>query len=224
MKAMILAAGRGERMRELTANTPKPLLRAGGKTLLTFHLEALRKAGFRDVVINVAYLGQQIIDFAGNGDVWGLNIEYSREGEEPLETAGGIIQALPLLGDKPFIVINADIWTDFPFATLPASPEGQVHLVMVDNPAHHPAGDFMLKDSMLAADGENKLTYSGIGIYDPALFRDYAPGKRPLLPILRSAMSAGKATGEYYTGNWMDIGTPERLQKLDTALKQQSFA
>lgn len=218
MKAMILAAGRGERMRELTAKIPKPLLHADGKTLLEFHLEALRKAGIRDVVINVAYLGQRIIDFAGNGATWGLNIEYSREGDEPLETAGGIIHALPLLGEKPFIIVNADIWTDYPFKTLPISINGLVHLVMVDNPEHHPAGDFVLKDTTLSADGEHKLTYSGIGVYHPALFKDYTPGKRPLLPILQEAMHAGQAGGEHYRGSWMDIGTSERLQILEARL------
>jgi MurNAc alpha-1-phosphate uridylyltransferase len=223
MKAMILAAGRGERMRQLTAKTPKPLLRVGGKTLLEYHLETLGKAGIRDVVINVAYLGQKIIDFAGDGATWGLNIAYSHEGDDPLETAGGIIHALPLLGDGPFIIVNADIWTDYPFQSLPAIPGGLVHLVMVNNPEHHPTGDFVLQGNSLSADGEAKLTYSGIGVYRPELFKDYPQGKRPLLPILQGAMRTGQASGEHYKGGWMDIGTPERLQKLDVELKQQPF-
>lgn len=218
MKAMILAAGRGERMRPLTDHTPKPLLKIAGRSLIEYHLRALYDAGVREVIVNVAHLGQRIIDALGDGKAFRLDIVYSDEGGAPLETAGGIIQALPRLGQEPFLIVNADIWTDFPFQSLPEEINGLAHLVMVDNPLHHPNGDFALVDGVLHAEGERKLTYSGIGLYHPTLFAGYPPGKRPLLPLLQNAMLAGNVSGQHYTGRWHDIGTPERLQALNSSL------
>lgn len=220
MKAMILAAGRGERMRPLTDHTPKPLLEVGGKALIEYHLHALRQAGITEVIINHAWLGQQIEARLGNGEHYGLRIEYSPEVPVALETAGGIIQALPRLGQAPFVVINGDIWCDYPLQQLPLQPEGLAHLVMVANPLHNPQGDFCLQqDGRLQAEGEPKLTYSGIGLYDPRLFAGLETGIRPLAPLLKTAMAQGLVTGEQYTGQWWDVGTPERLQELDLTLK-----
>ena len=221
MRAMILAAGRGERMRPLTDHTPKPLLEVGGKALIEYHLAALQQAGVNDVIINHAWLGEQIESRLGNGEQYGLRIEYSAEIPEALETAGGIIQALPRLGSEPFIVINGDIWCDYPLQQLPRHPEGLAHLVMVDNPPHNPQGDFCLSRGSLQAEGESKLTYSGIGVYHPQLFAGLAPGIRPLAPLLKEAMAAGQVRGEHYRGRWYDIGTPERLTGLDLQLKEQ---
>lgn len=218
MKAMILAAGRGERMRPLTLTTPKPLLRAGGRCLIEYHLEALVRADVREVVINHAWLGQQIVDFLGNGQRYGVRIQYSDEGDSPLETAGGIVQALPLLGKDPFILVNADIWTDYDFSRLPARLSGKAHLVLVDNPPHHPEGDFALDSHILRNTGE-RLTYSGVGVYSPALFAGLAPGVRPLAPLLRAAIEQAEISGEWYRGQWWDIGTPQRLQELDVCLQ-----
>ena len=170
MKAMLLAAGRGERMRPLTDHTPKPLLRVGGQTLIGHHLDALARAGFRELVINHAHLGAQLVAALGDGSEYGVHIEYSPEPPGALETGGGIFNALPLLGTGPFAVINADIWTDFDFAVLPRKPEGLAHLVLVDNPVHHPQGDFALCNGHVSADGMPRLTFSGIGVYSPALF------------------------------------------------------
>ena len=220
MKAMILAAGRGDRMRPLTDHTPKPLLEVGGKALIEYHLQALRLAGIKDVIINHAWLGQQIETRLGNGERYGLRIQYSPEVPVALETAGGIIQALPRLGEDPFIVINSDIWCDYPLAQLPLQPEGLAHLVMVVNPPHNPQGDFCLNNNgQLQAEGEPKLTYSGIGLYHPRLFVGLNAGIRPLAPLLKTAMARGLVTGEHYQGQWWDVGTPERLRELDTALK-----
>jgi MurNAc alpha-1-phosphate uridylyltransferase len=223
MKAIILAAGRGERMRPLTLTTPKPLLRAGDRCLIEYHLTALARAGVDEVVINHSWLGQQIVDYLGDGSRYGVNIVYSAEGEPPLETAGGIIQALPLLGEAPFILVNADIWTDYDFSRLPHTLTGKAHLVLVDNPLHHREGDFALTDTrlqqayILKNSGE-RLTYSGIGLYSAALFADMPLGVRPLAPILRAAIDRGEVSGEWYRGAWWDIGTPERLQQLDSFL------
>lgn len=218
MKAMVLAAGRGERMRPLTEVTPKPLLKAGGEALIERHLHALQAAGIREVIINIAYLGKKIVDALGDGRAFGLKVTYSDEGEAPLEAAGGIVHALPQLGHEPFLIVNADIWTDFPFQSLPERLNGLAHLVMVDNPDHHPCGDFALNNGVLRLDGLRKLTYSGIGLYHPAMFQGYAPGKRPLLPLLQKAMRTTSVSGQHYTGRWLDIGTPERLQALDSLL------
>lgn len=218
MKAMILAAGHGERMRPLTLTTPKPLLQAGGRCLIEYHLDALARAGVREVVVNHGWLGQQIADFLGDGQRYGLRIHYSAEGDSPLETAGGIIQALPLLGDAPFILVNADIWTDYDFSRLPTRLSGKAHLVLVDNPPHHPEGDFALDSHILRNKGE-QLTYSGIGVYAPALFAGLAPGVRPLAPLLRAAIEQAEVSGEWYRGQWWDVGTPQRLQQLDAYLR-----
>ena len=221
MRAMVLAAGRGERMRPLTDNTPKPLLEVGGKALIEYHLAALQQAGVNDVIINHAWLGEQIESRLGNGDQYGLRIEYSPEIPEALETAGGIIQALPRLGTEPFIVINGDIWCDYPLQRLPHHPDGLAHLVMVDNPPHNPQGDFCLINSSLQTEGESTLTYSGIGVFHPQLFAGLAPGIRPLAPLLKKAMASNQVRGEHYRGRWYDIGTPERLAELDLQLESQ---
>ncbi|MEW6354213.1 MAG: N-acetylmuramate alpha-1-phosphate uridylyltransferase MurU [Pseudomonadota bacterium] len=224
MKALILAAGRGERMRPLTDHTPKPLLKAGGKHLIEYHLTALTQAGIRDIVINHARLGHLIEQVLGDGSRYGARIHYSREGEQALETGGGIYNALPLLGDAPFLVVNADVWTDYPYARLPQNPDGLAYLILVDNPAHHPQGDFVLHSDGGVSDTpaslmQQRLTFSGIGVYQPQLFARCAPGAFPLAPLLRDAMRAGQVRGEHYTGCWMDIGTPQRLRELEQFLQ-----
>ncbi len=217
---MILAAGRGERMRPLTDQIPKPLLKVGGKALIEYHLRALQQAGIVDIVINHAWLGQKIVDFLGDGARYGVTIHYSPESEGALETGGGIFRALPLLGEAPFIALNGDIWCDYPFRKLPHEPAGLAHLVLVDNPMHHPVGDFSLQGDRLQSQGPNCLTFSGIGVYRPELFQGQHAGAFPLASILRDAMAAGQITGEYYRGQWFDIGTPERLQRLDEQLQE----
>jgi MurNAc alpha-1-phosphate uridylyltransferase len=219
MKAMILAAGKGERMRPLTLHTPKPLIAVAGVPLIEYHLRALAAAGFRDVVINHAWLGQQIEDHLGDGAQFGLRIVYSPEGE-PLETGGGIFRALPLLGNEPFLVVNGDVWTDYDFHAIPQQVNGLAHLVMIDNPAHHPAGDFILESGVLsdATPGAATLTYSGIAVLAPAIFADSQPGAFKLAPLLREAMAAGKVTGEHHRGHWVDVGTHERLQEVEQLL------
>lgn len=219
MKAMILAAGRGERMRPLTDHTPKPLLPVAGKPLIVHHLEALRAAGFTDLIINTGHLGEQLPAALGDGQRWGVRIAWSPEPPEALETGGGIFQALPLLGPEPFLVVNGDVWTDYPLARLPKVPAGLAHLVLVANPPQHAAGDFFLAaDGRVAEHGEPKLTFSGISILQRELFARCAAGRFPLGPLLRQAMAAGQVSGEYYAGGWRDIGTPERLAELDRAL------
>jgi MurNAc alpha-1-phosphate uridylyltransferase len=224
MKAFILAAGRGERMRPLTDTTPKPLLKVGGRSLIEYHLDALARAGVRDIVINTAWLGEQIHAALGSGKLYGLQITYSHEKDGALETAGGIIHALSLLGDAPFIVVNADIWTDYDFTHLPAEPDGLAHLVLVDNPPQHPQGDFALQGHHVHASGAHCLTYSGIGVYRPALFAGLPQGKRPLAPLLREAMKREEVSGEHYAGRWLDIGTAARLHALDQELLKQPGA
>ena len=221
MKTMILAAGRGVRMRPLTDTRPKSLLVAGGKPLIAWHLEKLARAGFTDVVINHAHLGHMIEAELGDGARFGVKLRYSPEAEA-LETAGGIAQALPMLGAAPFLVINADVYTDFDFAALAAHELGErlAHLVLVDNPAQHPRGDFALQAGSVREAGESLLTYSGIGVYAPQLFAGIPAGaKVALAPLLRKAMAAGRVSGEHYRGRWHDIGTAERLQALDAALR-----
>jgi len=226
MRAMILAAGRGERMRPLTDTCPKPLLQAGGKALIVWHLEHLRDAGFEDIAINHAHLGAMIEAALGDGRQFGLRIRYSHEAEA-LETAGGIRQALPLLGDAPFLVINGDIFCDADLAALRAagealSPDGDLaHLLMVPNPEHHPTGDFHLADGRVHRDRSPRRTFSGIGVYHPALFAGIAPGSRAALgPLLREAMDAGRVSGALHTGYWLDVGTPVRLTELDERLRR----
>jgi MurNAc alpha-1-phosphate uridylyltransferase len=227
MKAMILAAGRGERMRPLTDTTPKPLLEVGGKPLIVWIIESLVAAGFRELVINVSHLGAQIEQALGGGQRWDASIQYSREAE-PLETAGGIATALPLLGARPFIVVNADIHTDFDFARLrtvvPEQGGTRAHLVLVDNPAHHPKGDFALRGGQVSGDEQPRHTFSGIGAYHPALFHGIAPHtKAQLARVLRAQIEAGCVTGEHYTGRWSDVGTPERLSQIDRSLRPNSI-
>ena len=215
---MILAAGRGERMRPLTDTVPKPLLRIGGQTLIERQVHALARAGITELVINHAWLGEQIEKALGDGDAYGVSIQYSAETGGSLETGGGILNALPLLGAEPFIVVNADIWTDFPFDSLPSSPDGLAHLVMVDNPEQHPNGDFSLSNGRLSQSGPAMLTFSGIGVYRPELFADCSPGTFPLGPVLRKFMDAGQVSGERFTGSWFDIGTAERLDAVNRVI------
>lgn len=222
MKAMILAAGRGERMRPLTDTTPKPLLKAGGKALIEYSIESLVTAGFKDIVINIAHLGRQIKDYCGDGNRWGASIVYSDEGETALETAGGIAFALPLLGDQPFLVINADIICDFPLARLRDKKIDLAHLVLVDNPPHHPLGDFSLApNGLLVEQDKQKFTFSGIGVYHPDLFHNIPFGPLKLRPVLDGAMQQGRISGEKFNGLWLDIGTQQRLQEIDKHVKQQ---
>ncbi len=251
MKALIFAAGLGERMRPLTDTTPKPLLHVGGKPLIAWHLQKLAAIGIRDVVINTSWLAQQFPNTLGDGSAFGLSIEYTYEGTTPLETGGGMWHALPLLGeqrvsDEPFMAINGDIWTDYDFATLPHEPDGDAHLVLIDNPDHHPRGDFVLMpnrqvlSSAPSAENANgatqinnigtRLTFAGIGVYRPSLFDDWrriigdAPGARDvqprfkLAPLLRAAMAHDAVSGEHHMGQWTDVGTPQRLAELESTL------
>jgi MurNAc alpha-1-phosphate uridylyltransferase len=221
MNAMILAAGRGVRMRPLTDTTPKSLLAVGGKPLIAWQLEKLARAGFAEVVINHAHLGHLIEAALGDGSRFGVSIRYSAE-SEALETAGGIAQALPLLGAQPFLVINADIYSDYDYSTLPGLllADSLAHLVLVDNPPQHPRGDFALEAGHVREAGKRMLTFSGIGVYSPRLFGGIPPGaKVPLAPLLRKAMGADRVSGEHYRGRWHDVGTAERLQALDQALR-----
>ncbi len=217
MKVMILAAGRGERMRPLTDFKPKPLIQVEGKAIIEYTIEKLVFSGFNELVINHAYLGAQIEEYLGDGKRYGAYIQYSPEGELGLETAGGIINALPLLGKEPFIVVNGDIATDFPFEELNKQPQRLAHLVMVENPEHHTLGDFGLSDTgQVVTHADNFYTFSGIGVYDPLLFKGIAPGSHKLGALLRQTISEGQVTGQKYAGFWMDIGTPERLDELTT--------
>lgn len=220
MKAMILAAGKGERMRPLTLTTPKPLIRVAGVPLIEYHLRALAAAGFTEVVINHAWLGQQIEDCLGDGSQFGLSIQYSPEGE-PLETGGGIFRALTLLGDEPFLVVNGDIWTDYDFTALRQPLSGLAHLVLVDNPAHHTSGDFTLLGAQVrdAGQGSQTLTYSGIAVLHPQLFAGCRAGAFKLAPLLRNAMAAGQVSGEHLQGQWVDVGTHERLAEVEHLLE-----
>ena len=218
MRAMILAAGRGERMRPLTDHTPKPLLQVGGKALIEHHIEALAQAGIRRLVINHAHLGQQIEQVLGDGARWGVAIVYSPEPPGALETGGGIFSALSLLGSEPFIVVNADIWTDYAYGQLPRQLTGLAHLVLVDNPPQNPEGDFVLRGDTVTGAGQPRLTFSGVGVYRPELFSDCQSGRFPLAPLLRKAMALGQVTGEHYRGLWFDIGTPKRLADVDRML------
>ena len=218
MKAMILAAGRGERMRPLTDTTPKPLLYVGRHRLIEYHLRALTRTTIKEVVINLGYLGGQIEDFIGDGSRYGLVVRYSQEGERLLDTGGGIYHALPLLGSEPFLVINGDIFTDYPYGRLPTQPSALAHVVLVANPDHHLQGDFALTNGCVEAEGVSRYTFSGIGVYRPELFGDCVAGAFPLAPLLRRAMAAGQVSGELYPGEWRDVGTPQRLRELAESL------
>jgi len=222
MKAMILAAGRGERMRPLTDHTPKPLLQAAGKPLIEYTIKQLVAAGFNDIVINHAHLGVQIEERLGNGRQFGASISYSPEGSQALETAGGIINALHLLGDGVFLVVNGDIATGFAFAELKNLTVDLAHLVLVDNPAHNTKGDFGLDESgLVSSNSTEQLTFSGIGLYRPELFNNVPKGPSKLAPLLRQAIASGRVSGQKTDSFWMDIGTPERLQDLDFYYSQQ---
>ena len=217
MRAMILAAGRGERMRPLTDHTPKPLLMAGGRPLIEHIILALVAGGIDEIIVNTAHLGEQVEAAIGDGSSLGARIHYSPEGEA-LETGGGIYRALPLLGEEPFLVVNGDIATDFPFGTLTERSIDLAHLILVPNPEHHPAGDFGLAGETVLDGGETRFTFGGIGVYRPALFERCAPGRFPLAPLLRAAMARQAVSGQLYAGLWMDIGTIDRLQAFDRVL------
>lgn len=230
--ALIFAAGLGERMRPLTDRTPKPLLPAGGKPLIVWHLEKLAALGVHYVVINTSHLAGQFPETLGDGARWGLRIRYAYEGPTPLETGGGMLNALPLLGPEPFLAIAGDVWTDADLSALPAEPAGLAHLLMVDNPAHHPTGDFRLDpDGSLHAEGEPRLTYGGIGVFRRELLEgwrevagdDDTNGKARfrLRPLLEAAMRAGRAFGTHHAGAWTDVGTPQRLAVLDQSLSNR---
>lgn len=220
MQAMILAAGRGARMGALTEDRPKPLLPVGGRPLIEWQIDRLRQAGFHDLVINTGWQGDRLRSALGDGDAYGVSIRWSPEGWPALETAGGIRRALPLLGADPFLVINSDLWCDYELARLQQFDlEADAHLVLVDNPPHHPSGDFALDHGRLRRQASPKYTYSGIGVYSPALFEPLADGERPLRPVLDRAIDSGRITGELHSGTWMDIGSPERLAELDARLR-----
>jgi MurNAc alpha-1-phosphate uridylyltransferase len=220
---MILAAGRGERMRPLTLARPKPLLEAGGAPLIVHHLRALQATGFEDVVVNLSWLGEQIRSALGDGSRHGVRLHYSDEGPEPLETGGGIFRALPLLGEGPFLVLNGDVWTDIDWSRLRdrLAPHDLAHLVLVPNPAHNERGDFVLDNGRIVETAGERLTFSGVGVYRAALFAGCSDGIFKLAPLLRAAARAGRVSGELHSGAWLDIGTPERLAHLDALLNRR---
>lgn len=216
---MILAAGRGERMRPLSDSTPKSMLKVAGKPLIQYHVEALARAGFEEVVINYAHLGEQICAHLGDGSSYGIAITYSPEIGAALETGGGIVNALPLLGRQPFLVVNADVWSDYDYARIRIGEDKLAHLVLVENPPHNSAGDFVLRGDLVADDSGHRYTFSGIGVYRPELFSgcDSAPFR--LSPLLFSMAAKGLIGGELFEGLWVDVGTPTRLKALDAALQ-----
>ena len=218
MKTMLLAAGRGERMRPLTDQCPKPLLPVAGKPLIVHHLERLAAAGFTDVVINLSWLGEQIAAALGDGSRYGVGISYSREPWPALETGGGIFNALPLLGTEPFLLVNGDVYCDVDFGSLQLAPQDLGQLVLVPNPAHHPQGDFCLQAGRIVEQGGERLTYAGIAVLRAELFAGAQAGRFPLLPWLNQARGAGRLGGQRHSGRWLDIGTPERLAQLDAEL------
>ncbi len=214
-RAIVLCAGRGERLRPLTDHTPKPLIEVGGETLLGRHLKRLASSGIREAVVNAAHLANQIVDYVGDGREFGLKATVVVEGTQALETGGGMLNALPHLGDEPFIAVNGDIWTDFDFASLPQTPAGLAHLVLVTNPEHHPDGDFGLKKPFVV-NQPRQLTFSGIGVYRPELVANSTPGKFSITPLLRAAADREQVTGQHFAGPWFDSGTAQRL----TAIRQ----
>ena len=219
---MILAAGRGERMRPLTDRHPKPLLKVDGKALIEWHIEALKEAGIKDILINTSWLGDQIPEYLGDGAYWGVNLTFSHE-PKALETAGGIRKALEFFDGEPFIVVNGDVWTDFSYQGLLKQPSKLAHIVMVPNPDHNPEGDFHLRDDgLVIAEGDSKYTFSGVGVYRPEVFEDL-PGDEayPLAPVLKELMVEAEVTGELFNGRWHDIGTPERLEALNLSFQRR---
>ncbi|MDG2501161.1 MAG: nucleotidyltransferase family protein [Porticoccaceae bacterium] len=219
MKSMILAAGFGARLRPLTETTPKPLLKVGGKPLLQYHLQRLAAAGITELVINTSWLAQQIEDYFGDGSDFGVSIDWSREAQ-PLETGGGIANALPLLGSEPFLLINGDVWTDFPLQSISLDQDADAHLVMVANPEHNPSGDFAVADNLVSYGAGPKYTFSGISVFRPQLFADVRQDCFPLRDVMRPAILSGRVTGSVYNGQWWDIGTVERLTQLDNNLNK----
>jgi MurNAc alpha-1-phosphate uridylyltransferase len=219
VKAMILAAGKGERMLPLTKVLPKPLLHIGDKPLIQYHIEALAEASVSEIIINTGRFGEKIEKIFGNGKKYGVNIRYSHEGIEPLGTGGGVLNALPLLGKSPFILINGDIHTNFNFSLLQSLTDNLAHIIMVDNPVHNSDGDFTLYSGLVGEYGQKMLTFSGIGVYQPGFFYDAGKQMISFIPALRSAINQEKVTGEHYQGKWHDVGTPERLRMLNKELE-----
>jgi N-acetyl-alpha-D-muramate 1-phosphate uridylyltransferase len=217
VRAMVLAAGRGERLRPLTDHAPKPLIAVRGKPLIVWHLEGLARAGVRDVVINLSWLGEQIRAALGDGATWGLRIAYSPEGPVPLEAGGGIFRALPLLGPAPFLLVNGDIFTDFDYRGLALPPDADAHLQLVPNPPQHPRGDFSLQAGWIGEAPAPRYTYSGIGVFSPALFAGCVDGRFPLLPLLQRAIAVRRLSGALFAGAWTDVGTVARLESLNGA-------
>ncbi len=218
MKALLLAAGRGERMRPLTDTVPKPLLPVGGRPLIAWHLAALARAGIREVVINLSWLGEKLRAALGDGSAYGVALAYSDEGPVALETGGGIVRALPLLGPAPFLVISGDVWTQLDFARLQLAPDALAHLVLIPNPPHHPRGDFALESGWVVNRDSERLTYGNVGIYRPEFFAGFADGRFPLIEPLRRGIDARQVRGELFGGPWCDVGTPQRLMELDRSL------
>ncbi len=220
MKAVILAAGLGTRLRPLTLETPKPLVKAGGKPLIVYHIENLAAAGIRDIVVNCSWLGHKLIEYLADGQRWGVNIQYSKE-TEPLETGGGILKAMALLDNEPFLVVNGDVYMEYAFSSLPLRIKGQAHLVLVNNPEFKEQGDFALSNHQVKSDGENLLTFSGLSILSPELFDGCEIGSSfRLAPLLSKAMKYDQISGEHFTGVWTDVGTPQRLAELEAYLNQ----
>jgi len=215
---MLLAAGRGERMRPLTDSLPKPLVQVGGRPLIVWHLLSLARAGIREVVINLSWLASQLRDALGDGSKFGVSISWSDEGPVPLETGGGIFRALPLLGPDPFLLVNADIWTDIDFSRLALEADAYAHLVLIPNPAHHPRGDFGLEGERVVNRQTGRLTYSGVGVYSREFFAGCSEGRFPLLPLLNRAIAEGRVRGEVHRGQWCDVGTAERLASLSAGV------
>ncbi|HVW69022.1 MAG TPA: nucleotidyltransferase family protein [Steroidobacteraceae bacterium] len=219
MRAMVLAAGRGERMRPITDTLPKPLVPVAGKPLIGYHLERLARAGVTDVVVNLSWLGVRIRETLGDGREYGLAITYSEEGPEPLETGGGIFKALPLLGPGPFLVVNGDTWSDIDYGHLALGTDADAHIVLVPNPPHVPRGDFGLEGDRVVDREVDRFTYSGVGVYRPEFFAGCSPGKFPMRPLLMRAIAAERLRGEVHRGEWIDVGTPERLITLDKEVR-----
>lgn len=224
MRAMILAAGRGERMRPLTDAIPKPLLQVAGKPLIQYHIDALAAAGVRDIVVNLAWKGSLLRDAIGDGRKFGMTLHYSDEGSQALETGGGIVNALPLLGNEPFVVVSGDIWTRFPFGSLASrlAANDLAHLVLVPNPDFHTRGDFSLDGARVGNDASNRFTYGNIGLFRPSFFEGCSPGRFPLSPIMRQRIEEGRVSGELYEGPWRNIGTPTQLAELDRELTRSA--